>query len=55
MTIILLIYSHCASELSPVCAIVGGVIGQDIIKVCVGLLIEEIKQFNCIKFQLSWQ
>lgn len=27
---------HCASELSPVCAIVGGVIGQDIIKAASG-------------------
>ena len=27
-------YSKCFAELSPVCAIVGGVLGQEIIKVC---------------------
>lgn len=27
-------FSYCFAELSPVCAIVGGVIGQEIIKVC---------------------
>lgn len=30
---------HCFSELSPVCAIVGGVLGQEIIKVSCSLLI----------------
>lgn len=32
-SLVLFIHSHCFSEMSPVCAVVGGVLGQEIVKV----------------------
>lgn len=29
----LCLYSYCFSEMAPVCAVVGGVLGQEIVKV----------------------
>ena len=33
MTFLLSYPSHCIAEMSPVCAIVGGIVGQEVVKV----------------------
>ena len=33
LIVVVVVFRHCFAELSPVCAIVGGVLGQEIIKV----------------------
>ena len=41
---------HCFAKLSPVCAVVGGVLGQEIIKVC-SLKVKIHSFFKCIYYR----